>query len=652
MSMIYKPTIVLGINTAHDASACLLIDGELKVAIAEERLTRRKHQQGYPQLAIQYCLAAMGIPDIHAVDCIVINEYEQTDISLFLQQQHYKGKVICNPSHHLLHAYYAWIASGFDDTAILIVDGSGYSYGEYKRRGSPLLGEPPCFNEMEEAESLFLVRDGKIQLIDKRWGLWEASRPFFRFPSLGHMYSAASQYIFGDWVHAGKTMGLAPYGDPSALAARIINYLPSGWEMDTTWVTELPPRSALPAHEDKLCCDVAAKVQYELEIAMLQLAENLYERTHSKNLCISGGVALNSVTNGRILREGPFENLFVTPAANDSGIAIGAALYGHHQLTNDVPAWNYSNDFHGRRYSQAEILSLLQGNPLVKSESVDDCALQAARDIASGKIIGWFEGGSEFGPRALGHRSILCDAQGKHMKDQLNATVKFREPFRPYAASILSEYSKDFFDLDVPSPYMLVVTDVRPDKLAAIPSVCHVDNTCRVQVVPPDFDGDYRKLIEHFMELTGVPLVLDTSFNIRGEPIVETPRDALRCFLGTNLEVLYLQNYRVTKTTISEHGNFKSLRPFLNEELSMGNSLEVANGRWVSESTYVQARTGYKSPIEKHEAEILRLVDGERSIAEINDLLKPALADEDLRRRFTNFQRRGFISFLNSEDRR
>jgi carbamoyltransferase len=639
----------MGINCAHDASACLLIDGELKIAIPEERLRRKKHYEGYPYLAVKYCLDVAGLADIHAVDCIVMNEYEQTDFSLMLRQENYKGLLICNPSHHLLHAYYAWIASGFDDPAILIVDGSGYSYGEYQRRGSPLIGDAPPFTEMEEAESLYLVREGELQLVEKRWGLWEASRPYYRFPSLGHMYSMASQYIFGHWIHAGKTMGLAPYGDATALPWQIISLTQAGLKVDTQWITRLPPRTAQPAHLDKTCCDLAAKIQIELEKAMLYLADRLYLHTRSNSLCLSGGVALNSVANGRILRESSFDNLFVTPAANDTGIAIGAALYGHHQLRKSIPRWTYSHDFHGQTYSDARILAALQNNSMVKYEKSDASAQQAARDIVAGKIIGWYEGGSEFGPRALGHRSILCDARDKEMKDRLNQTVKFRETFRPYAASVLAEYTKDFFDLEIDSPYMLIVTQIRAAKRDVVPSVCHVDNTCRVQMVAPGFEGNYRKLIEHFMELTGVPLVLDTSFNIRGEPIIETPEEALRCFLSSNMDVLYLHNYRVTKITIKNSDNFRRLTPVLNDELSIGSSMDARDGQWTPELWYVQTRTGYKIQINQTEFAILRLVNGERSIDEINDGLSEKLADKELKLLFTGLQQQGIISFLFSE---
>jgi carbamoyltransferase len=639
--------VVMGLNCAHDAAACLLIDGQIKTAIAEERLTRKKHQEFYPQNAIKYCLEDAGLRDINAVNCIVINQYADADFTDRLSLEKYRGLVICNPSHHLLHAYYAWVASRFDETAILIVDGSGYSYGEYQRRHSPHLGDPPPYSEMEEAESLFFAQNGDIKLVDKRWGLWEASKPFyFRFPSLGHLFSMASQYIFGDWVHAGKTMGLAPYGDPRAISGQFIKYAPSGLEVDTAWVTHLPPRSSSPAHLDKLCCDLAAKVQDELEEAMLFLANRLYEATRCDNLCISGGVALNSVANGRILREGSFRRLFVTPAAGDNGISIGAALYGYHELCGSVPKWDYRHDFHGRTYSAAEVAAVVERNPLILCERMEDGALHAARDIAAGKIIGWFEGGSELGPRALGHRSILCDARDKYMKDRLNATIKFREPFRPYAASVLSEHAGEYFDLDVESPFMLVVAPVHEDKKRLIPSVCHVDGTCRVQTVLPAFQGKYRRLLEHFYDLTGSPLVLDTSFNVQGDPIVETPLDALRCFMGSNMDAVYFDNYRVTKIFLGEVKNISQIVPVINDGLTLINSMEAQNGGWMSEAWSAQKRNGIRVQVGSAEFAALRLIDGRRTIAEINNLLPETIANYELKMLFSSLQRRGLISFL------
>lgn len=605
---------VLGLNTAHDASACLLVDGRLVVAVAEERLTREKHRTGFPQLAIEYCLqvGGMGLAD---VDCVVLNEYPQTDFALEFRDTEFAGTLVVNPSHHLLHAYYAWIASGFSDTAVLVVDGSGYHAAEYERRGSELVGEPAPWGDMDEAETHYVARGGRMELVRKSWGVWDATLPYYRFPSLGHMFSAASQYIFGHWQHAGKTMGLAPYGDTSAFPEPFVELLDDGVRIDTEWITRLPPRSAHPAHLDEVCRNLAAKVQAELERALLHTCATLHAATGVSRLAISGGVALNSVANGRILRESPFTELFVTPAAADSGVAIGAALYGHHRLTGELPVWDRNHDHHGRTYSDDEIDAAADARTaLLRCTTVDDVEDAAAADIAAGRVVGWFEGGSEFGPRSLGHRSILCDARVAAMRDRLNERVKYREPFRPYAASVLAAHVPEWFDLAVDDPYMLIVADVRAERRDTIPSVCHVDHTCRVQSVGPDHPGRFRGLLEAFHARTGVPMVLNTSFNVRGEPIVETPGEAMDCFLASTIDVLYLEDRRVTKATVAAASAPGPLVPHLSGGLSLDLRIDSAAGAAQEPQYGVRTRTGHRSPVTAEEFALLRRIDGRTDI--------------------------------------
>lgn len=637
--------VVLGINSAHDASACLLVDGELKIAIPEERLSRAKYHEGFPYEAVKHCLQVGGLKELNSVDCIVMNEYAETDFDLELRNGGYTGRLITNPSHHLLHAYYAWVASGYSDAAIMIVDGSGYSYGEYIRQNSPMLGEAPPFSEMEEAESLYVVRDGRIEIVGKRWALWEASSPYYRFASLGHMYSIVSQYIFGHWKHAGKTMGLAPYGDPASFPEPFIDLTGPEMVIHTEWASRLPPRSPVPAEHDQTCRDLAAKVQAELERAMLWLADRLHRETGMDRLCVSGGVGLNSVTNGRLLRESKFSHLFITPAAGDAGISIGAALYGHHELTGVTPVWNYSHDYHGRTYPPDEVsAAITRYAKRLLVENPADAPAAAARDIASGSIIGWFEGGCEFGPRSLGHRSILCDPRGKDTKDRLNKTVKFRESFRPYAASVLSEHAGEYFDLAVDDPFMLIVAPVPQRYLDVIPSVCHVDGTCRIQSVRPDHLGGFRRLIEEFYDLTGLPLVLNTSFNIRGEPIVETPDEAIECFLASNIDVLYIEGRRLTKAILASAGAPGELVPRLNDSLVLGVVVATDDGRAMEPEHHVQTRTGHKSRITGAEYRLLRAVDGARTLAELAGFVGDTMPAQ-VEAAFVDLQQRGFVSF-------
>lgn len=635
---------VLGINSAHDAAACLLVDGEVVVAIPEERLTRLKHHEGFPHRAVSYCLLAGGLGSLADVDIVVLNEYVQTDFGLDLRRAGFEGELLINPSHHLLHAYYAWIASGFPAAAILIMDGAGYNYGEYVRRGSPLLGPPPPYSEMEEMESLYAVEHDDLRLIEKHWGLWDASRPYYRFPSLGHMFSMASQYIFGHWSHAGKTMGLAPYGDASRFPEPFIEYGPNGIEIDTEWITRLPQRSQVAAHLDPTCRDLAAKVQAELERAVVHLCRRLHELTGLDRLCVSGGVGLNSVANGLILRETPFAELFVTPAAGDSGIAIGAALYGYHHGARRRRTWSHGHNFHGRRYRDDEIWAAVDElRSFLRCERVADPAEACANDVVEGKVVGWFEGASEFGPRALGHRSIVCDARRPEMRDRLNEVVKFREPFRPYAASVLAERAREFFELLADDPFMMIVAPIIGAQRKLIPSVCHVDDTCRVQTVDADFPGSYRRMIEAFFARTGTPLVLNTSFNIRGEPIVETPGDALQCFLGCNMDLLYMHDLRIEKAIIDSAEEWADLVPSLTESSSLGATLATRDGAALAPKYYWERRTGHRTPIGECEWEIAQLVDGRRTIGELAAMV-PRAAPEEIVATLATLQRDGLVA--------
>lgn len=631
-------TRVLGINSAHNASVCLVENGSVKVAILEERLTRRKHQDGYPREAIKYCLQSANLDSASELDCIVINRYP--DQGRFPHEDDYcvcsrcRPATIVNPSHHLLHAYTAWIASGFSSTVILVADGSGYSYGEYVRRGSPLLGEPPQYSEMEEAYSLYWCDDSVIDLIQKSWGLWvERSQCRYRFPSLGHVFSAVSQYIFGHWTHAGKTMGLAPYGDPNALNFRIVNTTSGDLQIYTDWIVKLPrqPKAQEVRHEEiAFFRNLAAKVQAELEDAVLFLANKLHTATRARNLCVSGGVGLNSVANGRLLRDGSFERVFVPAAPDDGGTAVGAAFYGHHQTTRHLPI-GCDDNFYGRDYSRNEIRFALDSLRGLSYRACPRPAESAAQDIAEGQIVGWFEGRSEFGPRALGHRSILADPRDSLVRDRLNATVKFREPFRPFAASVLEEHVSRFFDFSSESPFMSFVAPIRASRCSEIPAVCHVDQTCRVQTVGRDFPGEFRPLLESFLGLTTIPLVLNTSFNVRGEPIVESPEDALTCFVSSGLEVLYLGPFRVEKTSLPSDPKVAAFFvPLLNPGLSRSLQATAADGSWGKDAHSAISRTGHQIPLTADAWNLLSLIDGKRNLGQIADLLRSSVESPEL----------------------
>jgi carbamoyltransferase len=366
----------------------------------------------------------------------------------------------------------------------------------------------------------------------------------------------------------GKVMGLASYGDPEVYLPefrKILRLEPEGrFSLDMSyfhyhlygrgnWVSDKfvsifgPPRlKGEPIgkrHED-----IAAALQRVVEDAGLHMAEHLHTVTGMKNLCIAGGVGLNSVMNGKILRQGPFDEVFIQPAASDAGTAIGAALYVHSCLLGLPRPSPMRHAYWGPGFTDDEIAATLAGyDGRVNYRLVDDPARVGAETVARGEILGWFQGRMEFGPRALGNRSILADARGPNMKDILNARVKHRESFRPFAPSVLEERTGDYFTVDYPSPYMILVYDVRPDKRAVVPAITHVDGTGRVQTVNRETNPLYWSLIKEFEGLTGVGLILNTSFNVMGEPIVCRPEEALECFLNTGIDRLIIGNYLVEK---------------------------------------------------------------------------------------------------------
>lgn len=647
--------IVLGLNSGHDASAALAIDGKIRAAISEERLTRHKHQTGFPINAIHYCLEAGGLDPSAQIDCIVMDQPPPGDDERFIANAipcSYDSKLIVNPSHHFLHACYARAASGLTPSAILIVDGSGYSYGEYLRRNSMMIGPLPEYEEACEALTMYYFDEqGNVSIIGKQWGMWsEMSRKRLRFPSLGHMYSLAAQHIFGSWVHAGKVMGLAPYGNSKALDFDIVKLTETGVEIDVDWILNIPliPENVL-LEENPLARNLSAKVQAELEKAMFHLVNILKSRTGCKSLCLSGGVALNSVCNGRIAREGPFDNVFITPAAHDSGVAIGAAAMGYKELTGEFPRFDARLECFGRHYAESEALNALSQFGGLHYEKEADPAVRAAQDLSEGLTIGWFEGASEFGPRALGHRSILADARNSGIKDYLNSKVKFRESFRPYAAVVLEHRCAEWFDFNGVSPHMLLVMRVPESRRRIIPGVVHIDGTCRVQTVGTDYPGAIHRLLEHFERLTGVPLVLNTSFNMRGEPICETPYDALRCFMSSGLDVLYLENRRVTKwPNLKESDGFELCIPVLQDGCSLTRSRQSRDGKWQVINYIVSSYGTRRFSIDQASADLLESIDGQRTVAEIIRMQPHPSMSNRIIEELCNFRDNGLLYFRSS----
>ncbi len=557
---------ILGISCFyHDSAACLIQDGRLVAAASEERFTRKKHDEGFPHQAIRYCLKAGRISE---KDLDYVGFYDKpflkferllsTYLSTFprgfrsfskampvwlkeklwipqmiRKELKYEGKILFT-EHHLSHAASAFLVSPFREAAILTVDGVG-----------------------EWATASYGVgRDREIDLFKE-----------IRFPhSLGLLYSAFTYYL-GFKVNSAeyKVMGLAPYGVPRYVdqVRRLIEVKDDGsFELDMRYFSYHhglrmvngrfsalfggPPRDPESKLEQRHK-DIAASVQKVTEEVMLKMASCLHRETRMDNLCLAGGVALNCVANGRILREGPFKDLFIQPAAGDAGGSLGVAAYIYHSLLGNPRMPPMEDAYLGPEYSEDEILETLTryGAPYRRLER-DELVREVAALIEGQTVIGWFQGRMEFGPRALGSRSILADARNPENKDVVNLKIKFRESFRPFAPSVLEERIADYFEIDRPSPYMLLVAPVREGK-RVIPSVTHVDHSARIQSINRRQNPLYYDLIQEFERRTGVPVIINTSFNVRGEPIVCSPDDAYRCFMRTQMDYLVVGPYLLDK---------------------------------------------------------------------------------------------------------
>jgi carbamoyltransferase len=569
-------TYILGINAYdHDVSACLLRDGAIVVAIEKERITREKHAAGFFQEVVDYCLAAEGIT-LDDVDLVVRNCYvlPVEDLEVRLQYQGdmdpkeraqalshplylAKSNKVVTMSHHLAHAYSAFAACPFDEGAVMVVDGVGSYACDVTESEKPGRDINPL---ARESESYYKFQGTNLQTLKKVWldpvrGF--LSDEFFYMPGLGALYSRVSSYIFSDWNKCGEVMGLAPYGRHNTI--RPLLDIKNGELQVHEWGVDFnKPHQPDEENWEKSVSkghweDMAWRVQADTERVLLDRAVWLRETTGAKNLCIAGGVALNCVANGRILREAGYDNVWIQPAAGDNGIAIGCAYYGHLAVHKKPRSFVMEHAYTGMPYPD-ETARAAADNWLVRLQTrntvSDDICAETARLLAEGKIFGWFQGGSEFGPRALGNRSILADPRKPEMKDQLNARVKFRQAFRPFAPIVLAERVNEIFECDAESPFMLIAAPVRPEWKDRIPAIVHVDGSARLQTVRREHNERLYRLLQEFEKLTGVPVLLNTSFNIRGQPIVETPKDAVECFLSTGMDCLALHNMLITKNAL------------------------------------------------------------------------------------------------------
>ena len=591
---------ILGISAYyHDSAAALVRDGEVVAAAQEERFSRKKHDARFPHNAVQYCLDEDGAK-MDDVDFIVFYdkpflkferlietymsfapkgfESFRKAIPVWLKEKLFQKKLLCDEliecgasggvekrllfsEHHLSHSASAFFPSPFEEAAVLTMDG----VGEWA------------------TTSVGIGHGNNLEILRE-----------IHFPhSLGLLYSAFTYYA-GFKVNSGeyKLMGLAPYGEPrytQTILDNLIDLKADGsFRLDLSYFNYctgltmtnekfhglfgLPPRqSDEPLTQQHM--DIAASIQKATEVAVLGLTRAIAAETGVKNLCLAGGVALNCVANGKILRDGKFDNIWIQPAAGDAGGAFGAALAGYYLFKNQTRTLSGAQDsmkgaYLGPAFSQEEIENRLKAEG-ARFEVMDETALvqASAEALADNKALGWFQGRMEFGPRSLGGRSILGDAQSPTMQSVLNLKVKYRESFRPFAPSVLREDVSDWFEMDADSPYMLLVADVVKgrrremteeennlfgiDKLniprSEVPAITHVDYSARVQTVHKETNPRYHQLISAFKEKTGCPVIVNTSFNVRGEPIVCTPEDAFHCFMGTEIEVLAVGNCLLKK---------------------------------------------------------------------------------------------------------
>jgi carbamoyltransferase len=570
-----KPSYILGINAYdHDVSACLLRDGEIACAIAKERITRGKSATGFYQVAVTYCLEAarISITDVEYVvrNCYVlpVEEIEKRlshfDFPHFMNEGDRKAASksklylsksdrVVTVSHHLAHAYSAFAACPFDEGVVMVVDGVGSYRSDitepYAEDVDPL---------SRESESYYRFQGSQIEVLKKFWlkprrGF--LSDEFFNMAGLGALYSRVATYIFGDWNKCGEVMGLAAYGTPGKIPP--LMHLENNEIIVPDWGEELnqPFREESGEEWEKSSNrqhwqDLAWRVQHDTEEVLLKRAIWLREMTGAKYLCLAGGVALNCLANGRIQREAGYDGIWIQPAAGDEGIAIGCAYYGHLALKKAPRSFVMKHAYLGARQAPERIEKAVQERVVrlvTNTHKSDDICKEAARLLAEGKIFGWFQGRSEFGPRALGNRSIIADPRTADVRDRLNKVVKHRQAFRPFAPIVLAERAPEIFEDYAESPFMLLAFHVKPEWRDRIPAIVHVDGTARVQTVTEDTNPRLYRLLKEFDALTGIPVLVNTSFNVKGEPIVETPQDALNCFLSTGMECLVLDDRLITK---------------------------------------------------------------------------------------------------------
>jgi carbamoyltransferase len=557
---------VLGINSyLHDSAAALYQDGQLVFAAEEERFSRIKKDARFPRLAIQEALDYGGI-ELSELDAIAFGWNRAPSTQLQTLRAMLQGQIPLTPKmtvdtflaaareihqgngkrhlrrifdvprsmpvwfidHHLAHAWSAYAPSGFEEALVMVADGRGAT----------------------QATTLYHARGGSMKVVKT-----------VRWPnSLGAFYEAFTQLLgFERHSDEWKVMGLAAYGEPDRDLSRFLRLTPGGYQLNSRlvcgrWWNDITPLERMlgPRRQPEVQItgddeNLAASVQKATEDAVFAVVREGIRLTGCRNLCMAGGVALNSKANGRLLASGLIDDLFVQPAATDDGTAIGAALAAHHALGRPAPRGRLRDVYLGPAYNDSDIEDVI-GTYKLHSYKLPDLEEQVAGLLGLGAIVGWFQGRMEFGPRALGSRSILADSTHFRMKDRVNQSVKFRENWRPFAPSCLAESAHEYFEGAREAPFMTMTFDVLPHQRDRIPAVTHADNTARVQTVSRDVNPRFWRLIKEFEKKTGVPVILNTSFNLKGEPIVCSPKDAIRTFYSSGLDFLVLGDWLIAKS--------------------------------------------------------------------------------------------------------
>jgi carbamoyltransferase len=557
--------LTLGINYSqmHDSSACIVRDGELLFAVAEERLSRLKHDAGFPHLAIRACLDfAKSNPDQldevcfgwptpgplfrHDLKCFATRRMPFSYLSLLNSTRYFAsmwhqgggatrftqrfGKVKARMrfvDHHLAHALSSYAYSGYSDAAVVVMDGRG----------------------AWEATSIWRGHDGRLEHV--------LTIPFP--DSVGYFYSEFTEFLgFQRNSDEWKVMGLAPYGQPGVDLSAFIDSSAAPYRVHTKKLVAsgaapfahmtslLGPRRVSESDISDRHKNIAYAVQDACETAMMNVVRLAIDKTRCRNLCLAGGVALNSKANGKILAAGLVDKMFVQPAASDDGVALGAALAPYLDSDGKLPNKPMRHAYLGPSFDDGAIGPVLSTYKL-RYTRLQDPAETAAELLSQGKILGWFQGRMEFGPRALGSRSILADPRDLEMNVKVNNAVKFREWWRPFAPSLKKEAAGDYLESATDSPFMVLTAQVRPEKRSVIPSVTHVDGSARPQTVEKEINPLYWRLIDEFGKRTGVPVLMNTSFNLRGEAIVHTPTDAVRTFFSSGMDALVIGSFLVEK---------------------------------------------------------------------------------------------------------